>query len=956
MSSLKNILQKLGIDNNDYLFNFSEDKWKIVIPYRLHKGLSEIKPDVFLAQKNKPVILFFDFTNEKKVDTKILFQKIWNLGGVPIVYIIYDTKIEIFNGFSFDCNKKQFSFLKIEEDKSFWDIITSGDLWNKLPRPKNQVDQKLLDNIRAAKEELIKNNLDSICANNIIGRLLFSRYLIDRNVKINSRYFKDKFTFLKIIKNKKLLYEYFNYLKTNFKGDLFPVSDNEEENINDNHLNLLYRLFNGDQISTGQQSLFESYDFKIIPIELISEVYERFIGEEKQKTDGAYYTPSFLVDYILEKTVKEYLLKNKSCKVFDPSCGSGIFLVETLRCIIEKNIKNDSISKENLKKIVKNNIFGVDKNENAVNISIFSLYLTLLDYIEPKNIANFKFPTLKNINLFVADFFDIKNIFNKKINNIDFIIGNPPWGSTKKDYSHVEYSFSNNIPISDNQIAQSFIARIKDFSDKKTKCALIIASKILYNHNASNFRKYLLKNFLIQEVMELSSVRMQLFSKASAPSSIIFYKYSQKENTDKNIVIHTSIKPNIFLDYLKILVIEKSDIKKIEQKYFLNYDWLWKIMLYGNSFDFYFVKKLKEYKNLQYFLKENKIVSGAGFKIANRKYRVEEFKDKYLLEPDKLHSFRLDKIKLIDKYPDLLFENKGVEETYKSPHILLKRSLKDSPILTYSKEELLFPNTIYGIHGENDETLKAIGSYLSSSLVRYLLFLTSTTWGVEREEVLLKEYKNLPFAFNENTRKKLSSIMDDLLIIGKKNKAILDNTNYENIVKLNIQKIDNIMEKNLEIDEIEKSLIDYNTNITIPLFFNNKKPLSACKKEQINNYVQVFINYLDSRYGGNYGFVEVDVYVNHYIIGINFRISKEERKEIINFIEVNGNEKNSIFNLMKLGQEKIADKFYLQRDIRGFNKESFYIIKSNQYKNWHRSVAWADLHEVIKEMITNKGA
>ena len=54
---------------------------------------------------------------------------------------------------------------------------------------------------------------------------------------------------------------------------------------------------------------------------------------------------------------------------------------------------------------------------------------------------------------------------------------------------------------------------------------------------------------------------------------------------------------------------------------------------------------------------------------------------------------------------------------------------------------------------------------------------------------------------------------------------------------------------------------------------------------------------------------------------------------------------------MKLGEEIITNKFYKQRDIRGFNKTSFYIVKSNQYKNWHPAIAQADLHEFIEEIM-----
>jgi len=972
MVELNKLLQKIGIANNEYLSKLDDKQWKLKVPYRLQKGLKEIKPDAFFVQENKLLILFFDFTEGRDDNEKELFEKIWNLGGTPIVFVIKNDDIEIYNGFSFDSeNPVCFEKLKIdgkeikekdiEKDISFWDIL-SGKLWEQLPKPdpKDQVDGKLLKNIEDAQKALTENGLDFLYANNIIGRLLFTRYLIDRNAKI--KYFENEDDFLKTLetRNTKLLYEYFEYLKTNFNGALFPVSNKEKKQINDKHLKILFALFNGNEIKSGQQSLFRTYNFKIIPIELISEVYERFMGEKKRKKDGAYYTPSFLVDYILEKTVKKHLEKNNSCKVFDPSCGSGIFLVETLRCIIEKNLdKRGEISKRKLKKIVKDNIFGVDKNKIAINLTIFSICLTLLDYIkEPRDIAKFKFEKLKNRNLFAEDFFDTKHFFNEEIKDVDFILGNPPWGSDKEKEEnnlHIQYIKDKKLPVSDKQFAQSFTLRVKDFSSQKTKCALVLHSKILYNHNANKFRQYWLKNFYIKEVLELSSVRKQLFSKATAPTNIVFYQYEHGKETRNKVVTHASIKPNIFLKYLKILVIEKNDTKKIKQEYFQKYDWLWKVMLYGNAFDFYFIKRLKDYPwTIQSFLDKFETTFGSGFKVANKKNKIEQFSDKYLLKPKFLCSYKLPQknIKLISECPDLLFENGGVEKIYRKPHLLLKRSLKDRPILTYSEDEFVFPNTIFGIHGKDKKFLKTIGAYFSSSLVKYLLFLTSTSWGVEREEVLQKEYKELPFLLDKKTKDNLAQIFDELMTIFKDKyfKKIFDDTDYERLINEKMKKLDLFLFKKFELSEQDKRLIDYNINISIPLFFGEKKPIAQCSPVQLKNYAQIFLDHFGSRWNGNPDFFEIDIYSSPHIIGMNFKIVKEKRDKAIKLVE-DFKKTEELFELMKLGEKKYTNKFYKQRDIRGFNKTSFYIVKSNQYKNWHPAVAQADLHEFIEAMM-----
>lgn len=655
--------------------------------------------------------------------------------------------------------------------------------------------------------------------------------------------------------------------------------------------------------------------------------------------------------------------KNNSCKVFDPSCGSGIFLVETLRSIIEKNLKQKKLNHEELKEVVENNIFGVDKNKVALNLTIFSLCLTLLDYIEPKDITNFRFPKLLNKNLFEDNFFNLKGDFNKiKDKNLDFILGNPPWGSDKEE-SHLEYiegikKIEKEKIINDYQIAQTFAIRAKDFSseNKNIKCALVLHSKILYNHNAYKFRKYWLENFKITEVLELSPVRRFIFANADAPAAIAFYQYAHGKDTKNSIVKHTSIKPNIFLKYLKLLVIEKNDIKEIKQEYFQKYDWLWKVMLYGNVFDFYFIKRLKDdYRTVKDYINEFNIIFGSGFISAEKNSKKrEELKNKIFVDSNDFkvsQSFRqnFNFKKIIESYPNLFFKDQGILNSYKSPHLLLKRSLKNKPTVTYLEKECAFPNTIFGIHGENKTDLKAIGAYFSSVLAQYLLFLISSNWGVTQEEVLQEDYKNLPCLFDKKIKDNLAQVFDELINISKNkySKKILDNTDYEKLIKEKIKKIDLFLSEKLELSEQEQRLIDYNVNISIPLFFGEKKSIDRCTPAQLENYAQIFLDHFGARWNGNPDFFEVDIYSNKYIVGMNFKVVKEKRDDAIK----KADNIKELFKLMKLGEEKITDEFYEQRDIKGFNPTSFYVVKSNQYKNWHPAVAQADLHEFIEAML-----
>ena len=97
------------------------------------------------------------------------------------------------------------------------------------------------------------------------------------------------------------------------------------------HLQLLGRFLDGDEVTSGQM-YFWAYDFKYIPIELISAIYETFLDKDRQKT-SAYYTPPDIVDFVLNQ-VLPFKTEPKSIRILDPACGSGIFLVEAYRRLV----------------------------------------------------------------------------------------------------------------------------------------------------------------------------------------------------------------------------------------------------------------------------------------------------------------------------------------------------------------------------------------------------------------------------------------------------------------------------------------------------------------------------------------------------------------------------------------------------------------------------------------------
>ena len=162
--------------------------------------------------------------------------------------------------------------------------------------------------------------------------------------------------------------------------------------------------FDGDL--SGVPKLFNEwrlFRFDIIQIELLSEIYEHFLEEfkESQKEKaGQYYTPPSLVELILNEKLKYKNETQWQFKILDPACGSGIFLVESFKRLV-KRWKNAHLGQQitfsDLREILEQNIFGIEYDRLAIRVTAFSLYLAILEHLNPRTLwidKRYKFPYL----------------------------------------------------------------------------------------------------------------------------------------------------------------------------------------------------------------------------------------------------------------------------------------------------------------------------------------------------------------------------------------------------------------------------------------------------------------------------------------------------------------------------------------------------------------------------------
>lgn len=680
--SIEELYRKLDFLSKDGFVTLDDANWpnKVQLSPRIFSLIQDVtsplhEMSALFAIGGRPLLFFF----ERPQDTTALFKAIWNLNEVPIVILVNDTHVDVFNGFKYEKELKTLQLIgneKVLDQFTYFKLVT-GKSWEEYRTRlayHNRVDYYLLKNIEFAQLRIQKIGVSRNLANRLIGKMIFLRYLTDRHIVLRFEGVKKALTnddLIELLQDKNRLSDLFETLQDKekgFNGDLFKIPREELVTIPDAALNVLIRLLRSDDLEDGSQALFDIYDFSILPVEFISNVYERFIGKENQEKEGAYYTPLFLAEYVVENTVARYLktTTESGCRVLDPACGSGIFLVETLRRIINHYIahaKKEDLQgtrfQEKLRELALNNIFGIDSDQSAVQVAAFSIYLTLLDYQKPADVSTFRFPNLLESNLLCQDAFCPVGFEDVKF---DYIIGNPPWNRGRKEYDEAgveikpEYQKYIEIRaraerrrsiIGNKEIAQAFMVRALDFMGAETKTAFVLTSKVLYNNQSSHFRSYFWENVQLNAVLELSSVRREVFSQSSdpsiAPACVMFYQRKRMGDIDNgHLVKHTSVKPSVFFSLFKVLTVEKADIQYVRQELLSQYDYLWKILLYGSYLDFLFVKRLKEKKTIKEKLNEHGFECGLGVtcgKEGNRHYNISDYVGKKKIEADQLHQY-----------------------------------------------------------------------------------------------------------------------------------------------------------------------------------------------------------------------------------------------------------------------------------------------------------------------------
>jgi hypothetical protein len=563
-------------------------------------------------------------------------------------------------------------------------------------------------------------------------------------------------------------------LNVRFNGDLFPGKAKnakqrelewrtEMDKVTPDHLSLLANFVDGTlQIPSGQQSLWPLYSFDVIPLEFISSIYEEFVRRANDDDNGTHYTPSFLVDIVLD-TCLPWNGKEWNVKVLDPACGSGIFLVKAFQRLVHRwRLRNKSRAPGTrlLRKLLTKNLLGVDIEKEAVRVASFSLYLAMCDEMEPRYIWNrVKFPRLRESRLIVADFFredcDGFNTLRDR-EKYDIVVGNAPWGagSAKNSKHGKDWAKKNQWKISNEDFGPLFLAKGAKLAKLHGHVSMLQSSGILFKTRgtAKSFRERLFGRHRVEQVINLSALRFGLFKEAVGPACVICLRPSPADNDLP--MTYTSPKPVRSPDDDFRIVFDAYDCHAVYANEVLEDPRIWTVLMWGGPRDYSLIKRLSKCPSIEKLEAGRVVRTRRGIVRGNRLKRREEILDRPLLDADDFpsHNFPFLDAATLPKNADPFIDRDAstLWNAFESPQLILKLSWLSSDKRFRSRivkgEGILSSQSYVSVHFEPKAVEKMNGACLvyNSKMAAYFMLLTSSHLATYRQKVQADELLRIP--------------------------------------------------------------------------------------------------------------------------------------------------------------------------------------------------------------------
>ena len=757
-------------------------------------------------------------------------------------------------------------------------------------------------------------------------------------------------------------------LENRFNGDIFPINF-ENEKLRDSHVNLVASVFMGDEIIDSraiQRSIdfqdFQAYNFQFIPIELLSSIYELFLhSQDEGKNTGAFYTPEILADFLLSEihTIKPL---SRGMKVLDPSCGSGVFLVLAYKQLIESELasgNHKNLSPDELRNILVESIYGVERETDACNVTELSLLLTLLNYVTPPELdknPDFRFPTLRNYRIFNCDFFDDNSMFWKSETFFDWIVGNPPWISSEGEKFVQAWIEKNKVekPVGDGRVVEAFSWRVGEKLKSDGIIGIVHHATSLFNAKSKKYRQSFFQQHEVYKVTNFSNFRDYLFDgRATAPAATIIYCL-YKENHEKSQIIHygpfSVNQIQNFGNSLWAITINESEVQTVTpDDAETGEGFVWKLALWGTHRDKRAIERIRYLFPLtleEFSKKRGWPIPAQGLEF--RDIRQVTKKENLQFKPE-LEGMALLSLNRLNKEPLALFsipdgairqkmqeylcylrrgERTGIPIS-EAPHIFISANWNH---VIYSEVDFVIPARQIGISTgknkpkEDNDYLKALSLYLRSSLITYYIFFQSPEWGIFRQanRVILREVRNIPVPdFSNQQVANLVSIHQQFVEQERHDRerdtllTSVNNENYKEILQTKLdENIFEILEIPISIRILCRDFVA--TRLKLDKGVSSRSTLrTPPDRNTLLAYATILRNELDSFMSGK-AYHHVTIHLSPSLVRATITVEQAEKPYDVSVENIpKGLEENFDF-ILQLSGERLSQWVYLQKGLRIF--------------------------------------
>ena len=766
----------------------------------------DFSPDA-LWRSGSALTVYFKSEEKPPSDERIAawHREIWNQGFAPLLWVISPERIAIYNGFSRPRESGNAtehlldSFTWIETELDRLDALAgrlameTGEFWRQAHAVDRRscVDRQLLSDLGALEGDLLSSNLERSRVQGLIGRSVFTQYLIDRGI-VTRQFLESEYghgALSSILRDRQATKRLFIWLRETFNGDMFPPEGSTLPERK--HLNRVADFLDAVDPVSGQQTFFP-YQFDVIPVELISSIYEQFAhravksGGSGRQTD-VHYTRLAVVSLVLDE-ISEGLTGHET--VLDLSCGSGVFLVEALRRLVARRCSGERPSRKTIRSALHEQIYGVDISEAAVRVAAFSLYLAALELDpNPKPPRALRFRPLIGKTLIIGDAWNVEDTLDGrtaftergKRKTFDVIVGNPPWSYPGKAARFARSSEQDRGSIrSPRGVSLDFVSRAMDFASSETRFGVVLSAVQFFSRSATGAAvlRRLMENLSPVTLVNLSYQSNWLFSRGNLPAMVLIARHRPLSRADITAV---QVPWSPAGEKSHTFEIARDDIVTLQLSDWRSNPECLKAAFFGLRRDMELLNRLSSsHTSMGDQLNALGTRLGRGLSVGDRSRDSSFLHGLPLLRKNDLHPFAVPDI--LDEYSANGAERPRSRDQYRAPLLIVREFLGGNgrPVAAVSRRDLVFTYAFFGAPlSAGSEKAHILAGILSSSLASWFFLMTGSTFGVSMRRLVLRDIEHMPIPALEGASRSAAGRRLIELVAGRQRAAVTDHAWYE---------------------------------------------------------------------------------------------------------------------------------------------------------------------------------